>query len=205
MASPEINLLHKSREMFMRSGVKSMTMDDIARELGMSKKTIYQFVGNKAELVNKVLNEYLSEERKQVETILSKSANAVDGMINMVEYLLNVLHDFNPASLNDLQKYYPEAWKIYDEYRYQYVVTRIRENLDTGVKQGVYRADMDADIIARIYVRGIDMILDQQMFPQKRYSFFNLYKEFLKYHLRGIVSPKGLKILEQHSVFKKQL
>lgn len=112
MASPEINLLHKSREMFMRSGVKSMTMDDIARELGMSKKTIYQFVGNKAELVNKVLNEYLSEERKQVETILSKSANAVDGMINMVEYLLNVLHDFNPASLNDLQKYYPEAWKI---------------------------------------------------------------------------------------------
>lgn len=205
MASPEINLLHKSREMFMRSGVKSMTMDDIARELGMSKKTIYQFVGNKAELVNKVLNEYLSEERKQVETILSKSANAVDGMINMVEYLLNVLHDFNPASLNDLQKYYPEAWKIYDEYRYQYVVTRIRENLDNGVKQGVYRADMDADIIARIYVRGIDMILDQQMFPQKRYSFFNLYKEFLKYHLRGIVSPKGLKILEQHSVFKKQL
>lgn len=205
MTSPEINLLHKSREMFMRSGVKSMTMDDIARELGMSKKTIYQFVGNKAELVNKVLNEYLSEERKQVETILSKSANAVDGMINMVEYLLNVLHDFNPASLNDLQKYYPEAWKIYDEYRYQYVVTRIRENLDNGVKQGVYRADMDADIIARIYVRGIDMILDQQMFPQKRYSFFNLYKEFLKYHLRGIVSPKGLKILEQHSVFKKQL
>lgn len=205
MASPEINLLHKSREMFMRSGVKSMTMDDIARELGMSKKTIYQFVGNKAELVNKVLNEYLCEERKQVDTILSKSANAVDGMINMVEYLLNVLHDFNPASLNDLQKYYPEAWKIYDEYRYQYVVTRIRENLDNGVKQGVYRADMDADIIARIYVRGIDMILDQQMFPQKRYSFFNLYKEFLKYHLRGIVSPKGLKILEQHSVFKKQL
>lgn len=205
MATPEINLLHKSREMFMRSGVKSMTMDDIARELGMSKKTIYQFVSNKAELVNKVLNEYLSEERKQVDTILSKSSNAVDGMINMVEYLLNVLHDFNPASLNDLQKYYPEAWKIYDEYRYQYVVTRIRENLDNGVKQGVYRADMDADIIARIYVRGIDMILDQQMFPQKRYSFFNLYKEFLKYHLRGIVSPKGLKILEQHSVFKKQL
>lgn len=189
----------------MRSGVKSMTMDDIARELGMSKKTLYQYVNNKADLVCKVLRKYLHDERQQVENILLQSDNSIDGMIKMIEYLLNILHDFNPASLNDLQKYYPEAWKMFNDYRYQYVFTRILENLENGVRQGVYRDDMNPEIIARIYVRAVDMILDQQMFPFKKYSFYSLYKEFIKYHLRGIVSAKGLRILEKHALFKSKI
>ena len=177
-------------------------MDDIAHELGMSKKTIYQFVENKADLVNVSMRNYLELDRQQLETILKPSHNSIDEMIQMVSYFINQVNEFNPSVLNDLQKYYPETWDLYNNYRFHFMLSRIAENLKNGVEQGVYRSDLNPEIISKLYIGGIDILINQDFFPSKKYTFINIYKEYLNYHLRGIVSDKGLAYLEQHNLFK---
>jgi AcrR family transcriptional regulator len=196
-------LLEKSGELFIKYGIKNLTMDDVAKELGMSKKTIYNFVENKAELVKLTMQSYLEEERKQLDSILKSSKNSVDEMIQMISYFFNQVREFNPSALNDLQKYYPETWSIYNEYRFHFMLTRITDNLENGIKQGLYRNDLNADIISKIYIAGIDILINQDFFPAKKYVFIDTYKEYLNYHLRGIVSVKGLKYLEEHNLFKQ--
>ncbi|MFN8297596.1 MAG: TetR/AcrR family transcriptional regulator [Chitinophagales bacterium] len=195
-------LLERSRELFMRHGVKSLTMDDIARELGMSKKTIYQYVDNKSELVQLTLEGYLNEERDSVTRMVTEARNSVDCIIVLVSYFLNQTREFNPYVLNDLQRYYPASWNVLNEYRYNYFKNIIAKNIEEGIKEGLYRPDLDADVISKIYIKGFEILLDQELFPQKDYVFVSVYKEFLNYHLRGIVSQKGLKLLEEHNIFK---
>lgn len=197
-----VHLLQKSGELFKKYGVKSYTMDDVAKELGMSKKTIYQFVENKAELVKLTMEQYLAEERTQLEAILKTSKNSVDEMIQMVVYFFNQVREFNPSALNDLQKYYPETWAIYNEYRFDFMLRMLTKNMEDGIEQGLYRNDLNSNTIAKIYIGTIDVLINQQFFPIKKYVFIDTYKEYLNYHLRGIVSAKGLKYLEQHNLFK---
>lgn len=198
----QLHLLQKSAELFKKYGVKSYTMDDVAKELGMSKKTIYQHVENKAELVKLTMQYYLSVEREQLEAILKTSKSSVDELIEMVAYFISQVREFNPSVLNDLQKYYPETWEIYNEYRFRFMLDMLTKNLEQGVKQGVYRGDLNADVIARLYIGNVDVLINQDLFPSKKYVFSDAYKEYLNYHLRGIVSAKGLKYLEQHNLFK---
>ena len=188
--------------MFSRFGVKNLTMDDIAKELGMSKKTIYQHVNNKADLVRLSLEEFLKEEKANLKAILASTENSVDTIIQLAYYFHGQIREFNPYVLNDLQKYYPDCWAILNDYRYSYFHTVIADNIDNGIREGLYRKDMNADIIAKIYIKGFEILLDQDLFPQKKYVFLEVYKEFLKYHLRGIVSAEGLKLLETHNIFK---
>lgn len=195
-------LLVKSRDLFKRYGVKNLTMDDIARELGMSKKTIYQQVENKAELVKKSMQYYLTEEREKMKEILESKPNSVDAMIELFSYFIGQISEFNPLAFHELQKYYPETWEIYIEYRNFYFHSKIVGNIEEGMKQGVYREGLDPDIISKLYINGFDLLLDPNIFPPKKYVFLSVYKEFLNYHLRGILSAKGLKFLEQHNVFK---
>ncbi len=188
--------------MFSRFGVKNLTMDDIAKELGMSKKTIYQHVNNKADLVRLSLEEFLKEEKANLKAILASTENSVDTIIQLVSYFHGQIREFNPYVLNDLQKYYPDCWAILNDYRYSYFHKVIADNIDNGIREGLYRKDMNADIISKIYIKGFEILLDQDLFPQKKYVFLEVYKEFLKYHLRGIVSAEGLKLLETHNIFK---
>lgn len=198
------HVIQKASDMFRKYGIKSLTMDDIARELGMSKKTIYRVVDNKADLVKLVVVDYLQQERTYMESILTGATNSVDEMIHIGDYFFNQMREFNAYALHDLKRYYPETWNIYNDYRFNFVLTRIKENLTNGIKQGLYRSNMSPDILANIYIGGIDILVNQELFPVKKYAFVDLYKEYLNYHLRGIVSAKGLKLLEQHNMFKDQ-
>jgi len=195
-------LLSKSRELFMKHGVKSLTMDDIARQMGMSKKTIYQFVDNKGDLVKLAMEDFLGEERKLIEGILQKPGNAVEEMIGMMEYWLQVVREFNATTLNEVQKYYPETWKMYNEYRFNFMLGLIQNNLKKGITEGYYLDNLDADVISKVYILGVEILLNQDMFPSKQYTFLSIYREFLGYHLRGIVSAEGLKYIDGHNLFK---
>ena len=196
-------LLQKSRELFMKFGIKSLTMDDIARELCISKKTIYQSVDNKAELVEKVIQNYLEEEGTDLDTIYSKSGNAVEEIIAIIDYFINRMREFNSTAVYDMKKHYPAAWELYNRYRFDSALRRVTENLQRGVSEGSYRPDINADAIARIYIGGIDNLLNPEYFPVGEYQFLEIYKEYLNYHLRGIVTLNGLKILEANNLFKK--
>jgi len=191
------HLLRNSRQLFIKYGVKSLTMDDIARELGMSKKTIYQFVSAKNELVVQAMEAHLEVEKVHIAGILERAPNSVQGMLGILEYMISELRQLNPSVIYDLQKYYPDAWAVLNNYRYQFVLGMITRNLEKGKEEGVYRQDLNTLIIGRVYVKALDVLLDQQTFPISQFNFIDIYSEFIRYHLRGIVSAEGLSHLDQ--------
>jgi AcrR family transcriptional regulator len=199
---PRDIIILKCNELFLRYGVKNLTMDDIARELGMSKKTIYQYVQNKSDLVKKVMQSHLDKELKFIEEVGKNAKNAIEEHMRMLTYMSKELQTFNSSIFFELQKYYPESYDLFNEYREKVSLPHILKNMERGISEGLYRADMNPEIVARIYVYALDILIDQQRFPAKKYHFYNLYKEFVNYHLSGILTDKGAKYLEQSKLLK---
>ena len=190
-------ILLKAEELFFVNGVKSTTMDDLARALGASKKTLYQFVENKDDLVFKVMDQHLALEIKAVNKITSHSSNAIEELLTIARHVTGHLKTFNPNILSDMQKYYPQAWGLFISYKNTFIYNTILENVQKGIAQGLYRDDLHPEIIAKIYGVKSEFMLDQNLFPFTSYTIVGVYNEYLKYHIRGIASAEGIKYLEQ--------
>lgn len=173
-------------------------MDDVSKELGISKKTLYQYVENKKDLISKVLVQAIDAEKEVMELVKAQSANAIDEMLLISKYVTQKLRELHPGAMFDLQKYYREAWQKMEAYHQDYISEKIKENIDRGQKEGLYRTDVDSDIIAKLYVNKTMVMVDESIFPLAEYNRENLFREYIFYHLRGIASSKGLKLLEKH-------
>ena len=196
------NIIAKSAELFLRYGVKNLTMDEIAKQLGMSKKTIYLYVANKSDLVKKVMQAHLDKEDTFIKEVQKSSKNALEENLRTMTFMSQELQGFNAVVFFELQKYYPESYALFNEHREKVALRRILNNLKAGIKEGLYRKDIDTEIVSRIFVSALDILIDQQRFPSKKYHFYNLYKEFVNYHLGGILTPKGVTYLEQSKLLK---
>ena len=172
-------------------------MDDLAKAMGASKKTIYQYVSNKADLVGKTMERHLKMERQQVTQIQEKNLNAIEEMLEISRMVTQHLKSLNPTIINDLQKYYPTAWSQLIEYKNDFICSSIEGNIRKGMAEGLYRNDLNADIIAKLYSSRTDCIVDQKIFPFTRYTVIEVYKEFLYHHIRGISTQKGLAVLDE--------
>lgn len=195
-------IIAKCSELFLRYGVKNLTMDDIARELGMSKKTIYQYVQNKSDLIKKVMQAHLDKEIATLDEVGKNAQNALEEHVRMLTYMSRELQTFNASVFAELQKYYPDSYALFNEYREKVSLPHILRNLERGIREGLYRDDMNPEIVARIYVYALDILIDQQRFPSRRYHFYTLYMEFVNYHLSGILTDKGQKFLRQSKLLK---
>jgi AcrR family transcriptional regulator len=196
------NIINKSSELFLRYGLKNLTMDEIARQLGMSKKTIYLYVANKSDLVQKVMQAHLDKEDIFIKEVQKNSKNALEENIRMMTFMCEDLQGFNAVVFFELQKYYPVSYALFNEHREKVALRRILNNLKTGIKEGLYRKDLDVEIVSRIFISALDILIDQQRFPSKKYNFLVLYKEFVNYHLGGILTQKGQTFLEQSKLLK---
>jgi AcrR family transcriptional regulator len=196
------NVIGKSAELFLRYGVKSLTMDEIAKQLGMSKKTIYQYVSNKSDLIQKVMQAHLDNEDTFIKEVQRTSQNALEENLRTMTFMCEDLQGFSSTVFFELQKYYPDSYALFNEHREKVALRRILNNLKAGIKEGLYRKDIDAEIVSRILISSLDILVDQQRFPAKKYHFYNLYKEFVNYHLGGILTPKGVEYLEKSKLLK---
>ena len=140
-------ILDKSQELFLRYGIKSITMDDIARELGISKKTLYQYVDNKADLIQQIVVRFIQEEKERIGEICRQSTDAIEEMFNIASHVTQHLRSMAPSTMYDLQKYYREAWKMIEALNQQHIYNIIRENIEKGIRQGIYRKDINPDIM----------------------------------------------------------
>ncbi len=181
--------------LFMQYGIKSLTMDDICKHLGISKKTLYLYVSDKKDLVKKSLALAISEEQCMLGGICEEKENAIDELISINIKISEKLQSLQPAVMYDLQKHYPEAWKIMEDHKQCFVYGMLVNNIKNGIEQGVYRKNVTAEIVAKIYVSMIDKIFDINFFPAQQYSFQSMHKEIVRYHIRGIASKKGIEYL----------
>ncbi len=192
-------------ELFLKAGIKSVTMDDIARHLGMSKKTIYQFFRDKNELVIALVQKKLKEDEDQMEEIVSKSGNVIEGMINMMKCSEDIFSRINPVVIHDLQKYHPDAWKQFQNFKSGVMVQTLEELLKKGIEQGYIRADIDVKIIARMRMLQVEMGFNTAIFPHSEFNVWKVQQQFHEHFNYGICTLEGYKLLNEYRNLHEQV
>jgi TetR/AcrR family transcriptional regulator, cholesterol catabolism regulator len=191
------NILQKVRCLYMKYGIKSVTMDDIARELGISKKTLYQYVNDKNELVAKVVDMEISEKNKLLCATENTNLNAIEDIFEVHRMVQQMIKDYNPATEYDLRKYYPELYAQINKVRRERIYKNVIENLKKGKSEGLYRTDFDEELIAKVQLSRIEATFDDKVFTHDELLSPRLFKEIFIYHIRGIANEKGLAVLEE--------
>ena len=190
-------ILSKTYELYDKYAIKSVTMDDVARELAISKKTLYQFVKNKNELVEKVIQSEVEHTKNKHEKIKSMKLNSIEELLEVSKMMNERLRNHNPGLFFDLKKYYPKLFKEVTEIKREKAYESVLDNLNKGIKEGLYREEIKTDIIAKIYVSRVEQDYNNNIFSIAEITSVDVFNEVLIYHLHGICNNKGLKILNQ--------
>ena len=190
-------ILHNATELFLNIGFKSVTMDDIAANSGISKKTIYAHFANKTQLVEAATLHIFDVISKGIDIIHEQQQNPIIELFEIKRFVMKHLKDEKSSPQYQLQKYYPKIFKNLKQKQFELMQELFKENLTKGIEQKLYRNDIDIDFTARIYFNGMLGIKNKDLFPLVNYSMNTLTTYHLEYHLRGICSQKGIKELEK--------
>jgi AcrR family transcriptional regulator len=188
-------ILLKATDLFVRYGIRSITMDEIALQLGISKKTIYQFFADKNELVDAVIERYLTENRNCCEADRSEAENAVHEIFLAIMFMQEMFEHMNPSMLYDLEKYHPKSYEKFTRYKYGFLHRMIRENLKRGIEEQLYRPDLDIDLMTTLRLETLMLPFDQRVFPKNKYNLAVVHEEIIEHFLFGIASIKGYKLI----------
>lgn len=191
-------ILKSSEELFMRYGFKSVTMDEIARHLGVSKKTIYQYFEDKDEIVHECISQHFEDEKCMYGEVLAKAENPVHEFVMEIEHLAITFSSVHPSVLFELRKYHPKAWDVFVQHKEQWIIRSIVENLQKGIEQKLYRPDIEPEILARLRVEQIYIAFDPQVFPTGRFDIRLIHLQFLVHFLHGILTDKGREFFNRY-------
>nr|WP_067060726.1 TetR/AcrR family transcriptional regulator [Mucilaginibacter sp. L294] len=199
-------IIQGGEELFLQAGIKSVTMDDIAKHLGMSKKTIYHFFNDKNDLVIALVKKKLEEDECQINKIIEESTNVIEEMINMMKCSEEIFSRINPIVIHDMQKYHPDAWAEFQKFKSDVLVKTLEELLTKGIKQGVIRPEIDVKILAKMRVNQVEMGFNASIFPVAQFSAWRVQYQLLEHFNYGVCTIKGHKLLDQYkNVHEEQL
>ena len=193
-------VLKKSLELFIKNGFKAVTMDDIAKELGISKKTIYQHFSAKDELVKATVDYVFISATDKMKSIAGNCKTPIHEHFEMKSCLGDLFgQNIQASTIYQFNKYYPKLAERIPRKKHENYDFTILRNLRDGVEQGYYRKDIDIDFVGKIFFASTTAFFNDEIFInlQSTQSLEELNYKLLEYHLRGIVTPKGLEILEQ--------
>ncbi len=199
--SSELTKILDVTETLIRAyGVRSVSMDDIARKLGMSKKTLYVHIANKDELVEKNVRRHVERERQALDVILKTAKNALDQMIQIGLRVQQTVQGLNPSLIFDLQKYHGSAWALLEQFQREVISSTIANNLAQGIREELYRPDINIQVITSIYL-GLMPVFSQNSELFLHVSHAELHLQFIKYHINGILCDKGRELLREYGVW----
>ena len=180
-------------------GFKRVTMDDIARELAISKKTIYQFFKDKNEIVCSAAEQHLKKESRELEILENKSENVVEYLVNLCKHMRGHIKAVAPGALQDLKKHYPEGWKIFTHYKQEVFLKSIVRSLQRGVEEGYFRADINPEILGIMRMEQIQMSFEENLYPRTKFDFTEVQMQMLKHFIAGIVTEKGKELFKNYA------
>jgi TetR/AcrR family transcriptional regulator, cholesterol catabolism regulator len=192
-------ILAKAADLFMRYGIKSITMDEIATSLGISKKTIYQFFTDKDDLVFAVIGQEINENERECTQFRTDAENAVHEIFLAVEDLDELLRYTNPLVLYDLEKYHPRAYQKIKDFKYQFLHAATVENLRRGIEEGFFRNDLQKDIVAKSRVEAAFLVFNPDVFPHGKYSMSEVNFQLAILFLHGVTTTKGEQLIEKYT------
>ncbi len=172
-------------------------MDDIASKLGVSKKTLYRYVKNKEDLVGRVIDYFIEQQQQMILMIVKdKQFNAIQAFVEINKNFGNHLKQTHPSVIFDIQKYYPSAWQKMRSFKMDFIFNIVAENINKGIAEGLYRNNINAEIVAFLYVTMADNLFNVNQLAEK-YLLNQLHIELVRYHVRGIANEKGIKYLQE--------
>jgi AcrR family transcriptional regulator len=187
--------VQKVLPLFMRCGIRSLTMDDIAKLLGVSKKTIYKHVDNKDTLVEECLHEMLDSQDENIKKILEENYSAIEEHFNISAMILRSIKEVHPSVIFDLEKYYPAIFRKVLDTRTEMTYETLVQNIYKGVSEGVYRENFNPEYVARIYVGALNALFDPNVFPPDQTNFKESYKELVMLYMHSIVNENGKQVI----------
>ena len=191
------NILARVRCLYQKYGIKSVTMDDVAHELGISKKTLYQYVKDKNDLVEHVVNLELEEGLMSSKNADWDKLNAIEEMQEVHKMVDRMIKTHNPSTEYDLKKYYPEEYQKVQKVRRERIYNFMLNNIRKGKTEGLYRSEINEEYITKMHVSRVENAFDNNIFTSDEMSSSALFYEVFIYHIRGIASEKGIEFLER--------
>ncbi|MGC4058607.1 MAG: TetR/AcrR family transcriptional regulator [Chitinophagaceae bacterium] len=190
-------ILLSTVELFKRFGFKSVTMDDIARHAGISKKTLYQYFDNKNKVITAALDWYKDTLCSHCDRLMADASDAVEGFVRVKANFDNVFKEVNPLSIYELQRFYPEGYRQFRS-NMERDVESIRRNLEQGVAEGNYRDDFDPEILSRFHIESSLMIVMPNMLMKDKFDMYRVNHEITEHFMRGILTAKGEKLYRKY-------
>ena len=191
-------ILDRAAHVIMRYGIKSVTMDDLARELSISKKTLYAHFGDKRKMIQMLVAAQVDGDKECCQIQIQEAKNAIDEMFRVTSFVSERLKNVNVTFFYDLRMSYPKAFQTMEDYKRGYIQETIIQNLNRGIKEGVYRQDLKPQIVAHIYLSNVEMVFGGREFDAINVSPYEIFIEIFMLHMRGIVSESGLQLLIEH-------
>ena len=189
-------IIERSHDLFTRYGIKTISMDDIAKNCAISKKTLYLLIKDKQDLVKRGVYFEIQRQNNEFKTILTPEMNAIEELISINNFMGEHLKQKRFAFNFDLKKYYPQIFEEISKIKHEKMYESISRNMNKGIKEGIYRSEINVDIIANLHVNRMENQSFMEKFSEKDVITGKIFKEILIYHIRGIANRKGLDILD---------
>jgi TetR/AcrR family transcriptional regulator, cholesterol catabolism regulator len=188
-------ILVKADNLFMRFGPRSVSMNDIAAELGLSKKTLYQYYADKEALVAAVMQAIIINNEGDCNAAIQKAKNAVDEIFEVMEMIEKMLRNMNPSVLYDVQKYHPSTFACFEKHKNEYLYNMVRKNLERGIQEALYRLEINVAVIARFRLESIMIPFRPEFYSKNNINLADVEKEIIEHYLYGIATLKGHKLI----------
>lgn len=192
-----------AEELFMRYGVRSISMDDIARHLSVSKKTLYQHFADKDDLVETVTRHLLEKNYRQCEDIRLGSDNPVEELARISIWMKKSMEEINPTMLFDLQKFHVKAWNLWVEFKNKFIRDEVIRNLDAGIEQG-YMRPVNKEIMGILRVEFVQMAFNPDIFPREKFNIVEVQSQIFDHFVFGLVTEKGRKLYLKYKEHNQQ-
>lgn len=193
-------ILEGAQALFIQYGIRSVSMDDVARALSMSKKTLYQHFSNKNELVTKAVENYMKEEMEEFSEIKDISQNAIQELFNLSKCMREHVFKLNPSMLYDLQKYHADAWAIFQRFKNMFLHGQVMDNMRKGIEQGYYRSEIDPRVMATLRLETVQMAFNDQIFPRSDFNFMEVQIQLFEHFVHGILTIKGKQLYTEYQM-----
>ena len=196
-------ILTAAEQLFWKYGVRSVTMEDIAKQLGISKKTIYQHFTDKEDILYQVIQEKVASDITEMHCMAIETANPIEELMMVLEMMRKNQHEVSPNLVIDIKRHYPQAFGLFRQHMDQHIMKSILGNIQKGVSQGLYRSDINPAILARMRVEQIELAFNNDFFPTDQYPMLDVQRELIHHFVRGMLTEQGFTIYN-HYVNKEE-
>jgi AcrR family transcriptional regulator len=192
-------ILLKAEELFMQYGIRSVSMDDIANNLGMSKKTLYQYFADKDELVDAVVDGHIKEIQGDCVDCRKDARDAVHEIFILMERVMEEFSNMNPMLLHDLEKFHFRAYQRFRDHKDKFLLQVIRNNIEWGVKEELYRPDINIDVMSKFRIESMMIAFNVSVFPPGKYNLATTSELIIEHFVYGLATVKGHKLIQKYN------